>query len=113
MTVVADITGVGSLLTATQRRSLVSMARLVDYEPTPVMSATTVIQCNVVGNTVPAGALISATRPDGVVVPFEIGSGLTDSTVYPVSPMWNDGMQPYWFDDSQQCLRCGSTSMWL
>ena|SRR5271157_1840308 len=102
-----------TLLTATQRRSLVSMARLVDYEPTPVMSATTVIQCNVVGNTVPAGALISATRPDGVVVPFEIGSGLTDSTVYPVSPMWNDGMQPYWFDDSQQCLRCGSTSMWL
>ena len=102
-----------TLLTATQRRSLVSMARLVDYEPAPVLSATTVIQCNVAGNTVPAGALISATRPDGVVVPFEIGAGLADNSVYAVSPMWNDGIQPYWFDDSQQCLPCGSTSMWL
>lgn len=102
-----------TLLGATQRRSLVSMARLVDYEPQPVMSATTLIQCNVVGNTVPAGALVSATRPDGVVVPFEIGKGLRDSHTYPVSPQWNDGIQPYWFDDTQQCLRCGSTGMWL
>lgn len=102
-----------TLLSATQRRSLVSMARLVDYEPQPTMSATTTIQCNVVGTFVPAGALISATRPDGVVVPFEIGTGLADTTAYPVSQRWNDGIQPYWFDDSQQCLSCGSTGMWL
>jgi len=102
-----------TLLNATQRRSLVSMARLVDYEPQPQISATTTIQCNVLGNTVPAGALISASRPDGVVVPFEIGMGLNDSTQYEVSPAWNDGIQPYWFDDSQRCLHCGSTGMWL
>jgi hypothetical protein len=102
-----------ALLTVTQRRSLVSMARLVDYEPQPVMSATTTIQCNVSGTTVPAGTRISAARPDGVVVPFEIGTGLADTTQYPVRKLWNDGIQPYWFDDSQQCLQCGAVAMWL
>jgi hypothetical protein len=102
-----------SLLSATQRRSLVSMARLVDYEPTPALSASTTVQCNVVGNTVPAGALISATTPDGAMVPFEIGTGLNDKTSYTVSPLWNDGILPYWFDDDQQCLKCGATQMWI
>ena len=102
-----------ALLTATQRRSLVSLARLVDYEPMPAISASTTIQCNVSGGVVPAGSLISATTPDGVIVPFEIGTGLNDDTQYVVSPLWNDGIQPYWFDDSQQCLKCGSTSMWI
>jgi hypothetical protein len=103
-----------ALMSATQRRSLVSMARLVDYEPQPSMSATATIQCNVVSTSVPAGALVSATGPNGVVVPFEIGIGLADNTAYPVSRQWNDGMlQPYWFDDSQQCLPCGSTGMWV
>ncbi len=102
-----------SLLSATQRRSFVSMARLVDYEPAPALSASTTVQCNVVANAVPAGALISATTPDGAVVPFEIGTGLGDTTSYVVSPLWNDGIQPYWFDDDQQCLECGSTQMWI
>jgi hypothetical protein len=102
-----------TLRNATQRRSLVSMARLVDYEPTPTLSASTVIQCNVAGSSVPAGALITATTPDGAVIPFEIGVGLNDKTIYTVSPLWNDGIQPYWFDDSQQCLSCGATSMYL
>lgn len=102
-----------SLLNATQRRSLVSKARLVDYEPSPTLAASTTIQCNVVANTVPAGALMTATTPDGSIIPFEIGDGLNDTTNYTVSPLWNDGIQPYWFDDSQQCLPCGSTSMWI
>jgi hypothetical protein len=102
-----------SLLSATQRRSLISMARLVDYEPTPALSASTFVQCNVVGNTVPAGQLISAMTPDGAIVPFEIGIGLNDKTSYAVSPLWNDGIQPYWFDDDQQCLKCGSTQMYI
>jgi Baseplate J-like protein len=103
-----------TLLGATQRRSLVSMARLVDYEPQPTTSATTTLQCNVVGATVPAGTLVSATGPDGTVVPFEIGTGLADKTSYAVSAAWNDGrIAPYWLDDSQRCLPCGSTGMWL
>jgi hypothetical protein len=104
-----------TLLTATQRRSLVSMARLVDYEPAPALSSSTTVQCNVLGGTtaVPAGARISATTPDGVVVPFEIGTGLADTAQYVVSSQWNDGIQPYWLDDSQRCLSCGATAMYI
>jgi Baseplate J-like protein len=103
-----------TLLSATQRRSLVSMARLVDYEPQPTISATTTVQCDVVGTTVPAGTLVSATGPDGVEVPFEIGAGLSDETQYAVSTKWNSGqIVPYWLDDSQRCLSCGATGMWL
>ncbi len=102
-----------SLLTATQRRSLVSLARLVDYEPTPQLSASTLIQCNVSGTAIPAGTLLTATSPDGVTIPFEVGLGLSDTFTYPVSPAWNAGIQPYWFDDSEQCLPCRSTSMYL
>jgi hypothetical protein len=101
-----------ALLTATQRRSLVSMARLVDYEPAPTLSATTTLQCQVVGTTVPAGSLVSAVSPNSVKVPFEIGTGLVDTTQYPVSTLWNS-IQPYWFDDSQRCLPCGSNGMYL
>jgi hypothetical protein len=101
-----------TLLTATQRRSLVGMARLVDYEPAPVLSASTTLQCQVVGTTVPAGSLVSAVSPAGVKVPFEIGTGLADTTQYTVSPLWNS-IQPYWFDDSQRCLPCGSIGMYL
>ena len=51
----------GSLPTATQRRSLVSLARLVDYEPTPGVSAATILQCNVSApGSVPAGARVSS-----------------------------------------------------
>jgi len=101
------------LLTATQRRSLVSLARLVDYEPTPALSASTQVQCNVSGNSVPAGILVTATTPDGVTVPFEIGTGLNDTTNYATSPKWNSGIEPYWFDDSQKTLACGATQMYL
>jgi hypothetical protein len=102
-----------TLETATQRRSLVSLARLVDYEPRPAMSGTTTIQCNVSATALPAGLRIRATTPDGRPVPFEIGTGLTDATQYVVSPLWNDGIQPYWFDDSQLCLLRGSLEMWV
>jgi hypothetical protein len=102
-----------TLETATQRRSLVSLARLVDYEPRPATSGTTIIQCNVNGNAISAGARISASAPDGSPVPFEIGTGLADTTSYVVSPLWNDGIAPYWFDDSQLCLPRGSTEMWV
>ncbi|HET7881603.1 MAG TPA: baseplate J/gp47 family protein, partial [Acetobacteraceae bacterium] len=104
-----------SLPTATQRRSLVSLARLVDYEPMPALSATTVLQCDVPAttHTIQAGTRIAAMAPDGTPIPFEIGSGLTDSSSYPVSHVWNFGLQPYWFDDSQRCWPAGSMDLWL
>src|SRR5271165_3174967 len=102
-----------SLRTATQRRSLVSLARLVDYEPLPALSASTLIQFNVLTGPIAAGLVINAVAPDGTLVPFEIGTGLADAGSYMVSPLWNDGIQPYWFDDSQRCLPRGSASMYL
>jgi hypothetical protein len=104
----------GSLPTATQRRSLVSLARLVDYEPRPAVSAATIIQCNVgAPGAVKAGARISAVAPDGAVIPFEIGTGLADIADYPVSDVWNFAIAPYWFDDKDQCWPEGATDLWV
>jgi hypothetical protein len=103
-----------SLLTATQRRSLVSLARLVDYEPQPAVSATTVLQCNVARpGTVPAGVGVSATAADGSTIPFEIGTGIADQSNYPVSNLWNFDITPYWFDDDEQCWPQGATDLWV
>lgn len=103
-----------TLQTATQRRSLVSLARLVNYEPIPALSASTLIQCNVVDSSpIPAGVMVSATAADGSVVPFEIGTGVADTTSYQVSSAWNDGIQAYWLDDSLRCLPRGSTAMYV
>jgi hypothetical protein len=104
-----------TLTSATQRRSLVSLARLVDYEPSPATSGGGLVQCNVslASATVAAGTRISALAPTGAQVPFEIGVGLADSSNYPVSSLWNYGIQPYWFDDSEQCWRSGATDLWV
>jgi hypothetical protein len=102
-----------ALGTASQRRSLVSLARLVDYEPMPATSGTTIVQCNVSGTSLPAGVRISAGSADGGAVPFEIGTGLADRTSYTVSPLWNDGLVPYWWDDAQRCLERGATALWV
>ena len=103
-----------SLPTATQRRSLLSLARLVDYEPRPATSGTTLLACTVpAAGAIAAGTRVSALAPDGSQVPFEIGIGLADATLYTVSDVWNFGIAPYWFDDSQQCWPAGSTELWV
>jgi hypothetical protein len=103
-----------SLPTATQRRSLVSLARLVDYEPLPATSATTTVLCTAgAAGVVPAGTRLSALAPDGTQVPFEIGTGLADTTAYQVSNLWNYGISPYWFDDTEACWPQGATDLWV
>jgi hypothetical protein len=103
-----------ALETATQRRSLVSLARLVDYEPRPATSATTLLQLDVSGPAALApGAQVFAPTPDGGRAPFEIGAGLNDQTTYAVSDVWNFGIQPYWFDDEEQCWPQGATDLWV
>jgi hypothetical protein len=62
---------------------------------------------------VAAGALVSALAPDGSSVPFEIGDGLAETSHYPVSDLWNYGVAPYWFDDSEQCWPAGATDLWV
>ena len=114
--------------TATQRRSLVRLARLVDYEPQPALSSTVLLQLEVTGGPVPSGLKVTAARPDGSPIVFETGTGLIDPNTlqinvatYPVSSSWNrfltDGVTPnilpYYWDDSQRCLLTGATEMWV
>ena len=101
----------GDIQTATARRSVVRLARMVDYEASPVMSATAMVRLSVTATAIPAGARIDAIAPDGSPVPFEVGTSIGDATAYQVSPSWNAGIQPYWWDDDQQCLNPGATTM--
>jgi len=104
-----------AITTATQRRSLTSLARLVDYEPTPAQSATTLLLCTVASAShgIPAGLRVSATGPDGSLIPFEIGTGLNDTKTYAVSRHRNFPIHAYWWNDSDRCLNAGATQLWV
>jgi hypothetical protein len=114
--------------TATQRRSLVRLARLVDYEPTPATASSVLLQFEVTGGPIPSGLLVSAPLPDGTLIDFETGTGLINPqtllanvSTYPVSPLWNHflpggtipNLLPYYWDDDQRCLPAGATEMWI
>jgi hypothetical protein len=117
----------GALTTATQRRSIVRHARLVDYEPQPATSARALLQFDVLSGPIPIGLRVSAPGPDGSSIDFETGTGLIDpntgllnTATYRVSPAWNrlaangqPKILPYYWDDSRGCLRAGSTEMWV
>jgi hypothetical protein len=103
------------LETATERRSLVRLARLVDYEPRAASAARVwlVFEMAAPGNgSIPAGVAVSGQAPDGTPVDFETGTGLDDEGSYPARPEWNP-MHPYWWDDGQRCLPPGTTGMWI
>jgi len=118
-----------TLATATQRRSAVRHARLVDYEPAPATAAQTFLQADVAPGvtTIAYGLAVVAPGADGRRIMFETGDGLVDRLIDPLSgqlraapqtarasSLWNAGLiQPYWFDDSQRCLEAGATSMYL
>lgn len=104
-----------TLLTATQRRSIMRQARLVDYEPRPATSATVQLQFNVTTSavTMPIGTQVTGVTPDGQTVIFETGTGLSDTNTYDVASQWNRPILPYVWDNSQICLAKGATEMWL
>lgn len=110
-----------TLETATQRRSILNHARLVDYEPRPATTARVWLQLDVTELTVPSGLLVGAQSPERIPIPFETGTGLVNpktgesqQETFRVNPLWNRGqMQPYWWDDSQRCLSQGATEMWV
>lgn len=117
-----------TLQTATQRRSIVRHARLVDYEPRPATIARVLLQFDVAAGitTIAAGVRVNALGPDGAPIEFETGAGLRDqidNVTFQVSPKWNRGLQnkddpnsgikPYFRDDSERCLRAGATDMWV
>lgn len=100
--------------TATERRSLVRHARLVDYQPRPATAARVLLRLKVnADGAVPAGMKVSARDPDGAPIEFETGMGLFDAAAsYIVRKRW-DGIAPYWWDDSDRCLRAGATEVWV
>lgn len=114
-----------TLATATQRRSVIRHARLVDYEPGPNVSATVQLQFDVAAGVtqIGHGIGVSAQAPDAAPIPFETGTGLASRPVDPVtgtpralsSPanaLWNsERIHPYWFDDSERCLAAGARQM--
>ncbi len=123
-----------TLATATQRLSVVRHARLVDYEPAPATVATAVLQLDVsplasarpaTGWTIDAHVplLVSALGADGSAINFEIedpAAGLAGA-VSPAPPAWaavdrrwnRASLGPYYWDDSQRCLRAGSTDLYI
>ena len=101
--------------TATERRSLVRLARLVDYEPRVATCARTWLRLRVVtgwSGAVPAGVAVTALAPDGEIVVFETGTGIADPTSYNATHLWND-IAPHWWDDREQCLAHGARQMWI
>jgi len=100
------------LETATERRSVVRHARLVDYEPRPATAARVLLQFEVTGGPITAGLAVTTQGPDGTTLSFETGTGLGDLTAYPVSPLWNT-IDPYWWNDTDRCLHTGATEMWV
>jgi hypothetical protein len=116
-----------ALETVTQRRSLVRLARMVDYEPARATAASVILQFDVAAgvSAIAHGVKVSAPGPDGTPIVFEAGSGLLEVLIDPAtgarrtaaptsiaSSLWNSGaIEPYWLDDSQRCLPAGSTSM--
>jgi hypothetical protein len=112
-----------SLETATQRRSIVRHARLVDYEPRPATAARTMLQfdVNTGVSSLPVGLVVTAQGAAGEIIPFETGTGLVNPDTglpkrenpFAVSSQWNRGINPYWWDDSQRCLSAGANNLWI
>jgi hypothetical protein len=112
-----------ALVTATQRRSAIRHARLVDYEPQPVLAARVMLQFDVASDTtaIKPGLMVNAPGPDGTPVVFETGTGLVnraaDPPSWPASALWNAAathpIRAYWFDDSARCLAAGATKMYV
>jgi hypothetical protein len=108
--------------TATQRLSVIRHARLVDYEPAPATTATTLLQLEVssagTGSwTIDTPLLCRALGADGSIIDFELedpSSGLAGPISLPVDARWNRAsLTPYFWDDSQQILSAGATDLYL
>ena len=108
------------LATATERRSLRRIARLVDYEIHDGRAASAWLDITVAGGAVvdiPAGADVWAESDTGARVPFEIGRGLSDALATPpvtfqVRGAWTS-LAPHIWDEDETCLPYGATALWI
>jgi hypothetical protein len=107
------------LETATQRRSLRKIARLVDYEVHDGRLATTDLLLSVTDTdgagllTVPSGLTAWALSVTGPRIPFETGGRLVEPAAYVVMEAWNLGAPTpfHWDDDAARVLPCGSREL--
>jgi hypothetical protein len=101
------------LETATQRRSLVRLARLVDYEPGVATASATTLQFQMLADgAIPRGIVVGSLTPDGSLVEFETGTGLRDDRLYDARVAWNE-LRAHWFDDAQRCVPAGATDLYV
>ena len=106
------------LQTATQRRSVLRFARMLDYEPMPVQAAITDLQFEVNPgvSSIPHGLRVDAPGPDGSVISFETGFGLRDtSPPPPANALWNRAanIRAYGLDEGVRILPSGATQMYV
>jgi hypothetical protein len=108
-----------TIVTANQPVSVLRHSRLVDYEPPPSISATTILQLDVTKaqcTDSAKGARFTAPGPKGDTIHFEPSQAPGD--VAPLNPRWNrattgEGMKAYCWDPSQPILDRGASVLWL
>lgn len=110
------------LETASQRRSLDRHTRLVDYNIHDGLTATTFLDLAVKGTGgtfVDAGSRVWAPGQGEPPIPFELGSGLADTTADAGMPRrfwvhtdWNE-LPVHLPDDDEPCLPVGATELYL
>lgn len=102
------------LETASERRSLRRLARLVDYEPDDGLGASAWLDVTVApaqqNQPMPAGAKI-ADRDRRIT--FEVGRGLRDAGTSFLVDVRRNELSPHLWDEDDLCLPIGSTSLYV
>ncbi|HET6610994.1 MAG TPA: hypothetical protein VFG83_03360 [Kofleriaceae bacterium] len=106
--------------TATERRSVRRIARLVDYEIDDGAAASCWLDVTVAGGAIAfieAGTDVWAESDAGGRIFFEVGNGLTDVLASPpvtfqVRGDWN-ALAPHIWDEDETCLGYGATELWI
>lgn len=108
------------LETATERKSVRRLARLVDYELDDGQAAATWLDVTVESGAIvllPAGTPVFAASDAGERTYFELGHGLSDALSIPprtfqVRDTWN-ALAPHLWDEDETCLPYGATELWV
>jgi hypothetical protein len=102
------------LETATQRRSLRHHTRLIDYPIHDGLTAVTFLDLKVKSGVtlVASGKRVWALGQGEPPIPFEIGTGLTDTAQFRVHQVWNE-MVVHLPDAAKPCLPVGATELFL
>jgi hypothetical protein len=107
----------GYLETATQRRSIRNLAKLVDYHVHDGLGASTWLDITVEsgGGMLPAGMDVWAESPSRGRINFEIGRGLDDiidEIAFNVTEERNN-FSPHIWDEDDTCLAVGTTEFYI